>query len=111
METLTINLFYPLLFLAIIVLIVTVGIVIIKGKDNGLFNNIFNRHAEEHEDTTSKMAKMHDNVVHVQFGQEHEQELDSLEKGLKDLQNNVKELNHKVDLLIRRVIEIENQNK
>lgn len=106
-----IHLFYPLLFIAIIVLIVTIGIVVVKTKDNGLFNNIFNRHSEEHEDTTSKMKDMHDNVVHVQFGVEHEQELDSLEKNLKKLDEDVQELKYTVNLLFEKIIQLEAKNK
>lgn len=106
-----IHLFFPLLAIVLIVLIVTIGIVKIKSKDNGLFNNIFNRHSEEHEDTTTKMEKMHDNVVHLQFGIEHEQELDSLEKSLKKLDEDVQELRETVDLLFNKVIELEKQHK
>lgn len=102
-----INLFYPLLFFTIVIILGLITFCFFKTKDT----NIFFRHSDEHEDTTTKMSKMHDNVVHVDFGKEHELELDVLERGLKELQDNVKELNDKVDLLIRRVIEIENQHK
>ena len=106
-DSVQIHLFYPLLFIAIIVLIVTIGIVVVKTKDNGLFNNIFNRHSEEHEDTTSKMAQMHDNVIPLKYTSVQEKELHTIEVGLKDLKDNVDEINAKVDELIKRVIILE----
>lgn len=106
-----IHLFYPLLTLILIVLIVTIGIVVIKCKDNGLFNNIFNRHADEHEYTTDKMANMHDNIIPLKYTSIQEKELHSLETGLKELQDNVSELKEKVNELFDRIMKIENTHK
>lgn len=107
-EFIHINLFYPLLFLVIITLIVTVGIVVkgIKGDDTfkSIFNVSSNNAKDITVDTTTKMKSMHDNVVHIQFGQEHEKELHKLEE-------NIKDLNDKVDLLFERVIRLEQDNR
>ena len=54
------------------------------------------------------MAQMHNNVVKVDFTEKHESEFHSLERGLKDLDDRVKDLKKEVDKLIARVIELEN---
>lgn len=104
--------FYPMLFTTIgiisLALIFAVKAILIKFKDTDSKNFLFKTHVEEHTDTTSKMAQMHDNVIKVDFTEKHEKEFDSLERGLKDLDNKVKDLKIQVDKLIERVIELEN---
>ena len=107
------KLFYPMLFTTITIITIAIAIIIglvkAKTKDNGLFNNIFNRHSDEHEDITDKMKSMHDNVIHVEFSEKHEKEFHSLECNIKELQKNLKELKQQVDLLVERVIKLENK--
>ena len=93
MEDIVINLFYPCVFLTIIVLIVTVGIVIVKCKDSALFQNIFCK-------SSDKMEKMHEDIVKSTFTTEHEKELHRLEIG-------IREINQKIDILVERVIKLE----
>lgn len=100
----TFHLFYPMLFLTIVILGIIIALVIAKCKDGKLFQNIFYKSTDNAKeitlDTTSKMKSMHDNVVKVDFTASHEKELHLLEQ-------NVKELNIKVDLLMEKVITIE----
>lgn len=114
-DIVTIKFFYPMLFttigIIIVVLIFAVKNVLIKFKDNDSENFRFKTHIEEHTDTTTKLSKMHDNVIHIKFGEEHELELDVLEKELKKLQENVKELNTKVDILFNKIIKLEQNEK
>lgn len=101
------NLFYPFLFLTIIVLIATIGLVITKTKDNGLFNNIFNKHTDEHIDTTDKLSKAHTEVVEAKFTPAHEKELDYIEKKIDKIEKDIIEINDKLDAFIQKVIELE----
>ena len=80
-EITTINLFYPLLFLTIIVAFVIIGIVLVKAKDNSLFGNIFDKHSDEHIDTTSKFSKAHSEVISLP--KQYEDELHALEISVK----------------------------
>ena len=89
------NLFYPFLFLTIIVLIATIGLVITKTKDNGLFNNIFNKHTDEHIDTTDKLSKAHTEVVEAKFTPAHETQMQEISAMLTDITNRVIELEKK----------------
>lgn len=104
MENITINLFYPCIFLTIIVLIITVGIVIVKCKDSTLVQNIFSKSNDNAKEvtinTTNKMEKMHEDVVKIDFSTSHEKELHTLELM-------VKELNRKVDILVDKVANLE----
>lgn len=99
-EVTTINLFYPLLFITIGLFIIVGGVVIIKCKDSTLFNNIFNKHSDEHIDTTDKMCNMHDKVVTLAWDSTKEQELHRIECL-------IKEISFKVDALTERVIYLE----
>lgn len=99
-----INLFYPLLFLLMIITVVTIGIVLIKNKDNNLFGNIFNRHVDEHIDTTEKFSQAHTEIVKAEFTVAHEKELHHI-------QEMVEEINDKLDDIIERVIELEKRNR
>ena len=124
-----INLFYPFVILAVIVLIVTIGL-IIKGKSSDFTfkeiflkhddNNkdIFFKHTDEHIDTTSKMKDMHDNVVKVDFTSSHEHELDEIEQTvethttqLEELTIKIEQIDIKVDELLNQFIELRKQNK
>lgn len=105
----TINLFYPLLFLTIIVAFVIIGIVLIKAKDNSLFGNIFDKHADEHIDTTDKFAKAHTEVIALP--KQYEDELHSLEVSVRDTNQRILDLtndiNKKIDVLIERIAKLE----
>lgn len=100
METLTINLFYPLLFTVIVVLIVTVGCVLVKCKDNNLFGNIFNKSSDNTKEitlnTTDKLSKAHTEIVEVKWDEAHEKEMHRLEV-------QIREIIEKLDMLIKRV--------
>ena len=105
-----INLFYPLLFLLVIVAIVSISIVLIKIKDSNLFNNIFNRHVDEHIDTTSKFSKSHTEIVaglpivyHKEF-HNLEQEVKNNHKYMIEIAT---ELNQKMDKIIERISVLE----
>lgn len=111
-ETYQIHLFYPLLFVVIGLFIIMASIVIIKFKDSSLFNSIFNRHVDEHIDTTNKFSLSHTEVVsglpiiyHKEFHQ--------LEEDVKDNKFRIiqlaKELNEKMDILVERVTKLENR--
>ena len=101
------NLFYPFLFLTIIVLIATIGLVITKTKDNGLFNNIFNKHTDEHIDTTDKLSKAHTEVVEAKFTPAHEHELHSIEEKLRSIETQMQEISAMLTDITNRVIELE----
>ena len=91
----TINLFYPLMFLAIIVIAVIIGIVIIKIKDSSLFNNIFNRHVDEHIDTTNKFSLSHTEIVSGLPIVYHYE--------IHDLECKIKNIDKKIDELIKEI--------
>lgn len=118
METLTINLFYPLLFTVIVVLIITIGIVLVKYKDGSLFQNIFYKSSDNAKeitiDTTDKLSKAHTEIVEVKWDKAHEKEMHAIEKDIKDLNNKfettLREINHKMDILLERVVALE-QNR
>ena len=88
------------------------GIVVVnlKTKDNGLFNNIFNRHSDEHEDTTSKMASMHDKVIPIKYTSIQEHEMHHVQCSIRELEKKVNHLDKKVDELVERVLTLENAN-
>lgn len=94
------NLFYPFLFLTIIIIAGLIAFIIFKCKDSTLFNNIFNKHSDEHIDTTDKMCNMHDKVVTLAWDSTKEQELHRIECL-------IKEISFKVDALTERVIYLE----
>lgn len=114
--------FYPMLFTTIgiisLALIFAIKAILIKFKDTDSKNFLFKTHVEEHTDTTSKMAKMHDNVVKVDFTSSHEHELDEIEQTidthttqLQDLTIKVEEINNKMDELLNLFIELRKQNR
>ena len=128
-----INLFYPLVILAVIVLIVTIGLVI-KGRNSDFtFKDIFFKSSTDTKDiffkssdnakevaidTTSKMKDMHDNVIKVDFTSSHEHELDEIEQTidthttqLEQLTTKVEQIDVKVDELLNQFIELRKQNK
>ena len=107
-EITTINLFYPLLFLTIIILAGLTTFYLFKNKDNNLFGCIFNKHANEHievhTDTTSKMENMHTKVVDG-IPEVYHQELHSLEVSVKSLTDITVEINQKLDILIEQIVQ------
>lgn len=105
----TINLFYPMLFTTIIVLGIIISLVVTKTKDNGLFNNIFNKHTDEHIDTTSKMKDMHDSVIQVPYTDKQEKELHNIETRLAKIEEDFQILSDKLDEFIAKVIELESK--
>ncbi len=103
-----IHLFYPMLFLAFIVLTVTIGLVI-KGKSSdNTYTKVFAKSNDNAKDITIKvttdMKNMHNEIVEHALPLEYEQELNSLEVM-------VHEIKDKLDLLLERVIRLENERK
>ena len=117
METLTINLFYPLLFLLLLAIVITVGIVCIKHKDNNLFGNIFNKSSDNAKeitiDTTDKFSKAHTEVITC-LPKHYEEELHYLEESVKDVQTRIiettEDINNKLNIIIAKVAELEQNN-
>lgn len=116
------HLFYPMLFTTIgivsLALIFAVKTILIKFKDTDSKNFLFKTHVEEHTDTTTKMANMHDNVAKVDFTSSHEHELDEIEQTidthttqLEQLTAKVEEINEKMDKLLNQFIELRKENK
>lgn len=123
-QTFQIHLFYPLLFIFLTIVVVTIGLVIkgrssdftfkdifIKHDDNN--KDIFFRHSEEHEDTTSKMKDMHTEVVDG-IPTQYQHELHSIEETVKKettrldkLVEDMTEINHKLDILLEWKFETE----
>ena len=117
METITINLFYPFLFLLMIAIVITIGIVLVKNKDNNLFGNIFNKSSDNAKDITldinDKFSKAHTEVI-TSLPQHYEDELHSLEKAVKNTENKLivlaEDVNRKLDMIIERIVILENKN-
>ena len=111
-DIINIRLFYPMLLATITIIAIIIGLVITKGKDNNLFGNIFNKHADEHIDTTEKFSKAHTEVITLP--ETYEKELHTLENNVKDIQDRLiattEDINAKLDLLIERVAKLENIN-
>ena len=103
-DILSMHWFYPMLFTTIIAIAIITGLVITKLKDSNLFNNIFNKHTDEHIDTTDKMKSMHDNVVKADFTQSHEKEIHDIETRLKKVEQDIIENNKKLDFLLENVV-------
>lgn len=105
-----VHLFYPMLFILLLSIVIMIGIVCIKNKDNNLFGNIFNKHTDEHIDTTSKFSKAHTEVI-ATLPKEYEEELHTLESDVKEINDRLiattKDINEKLDLLIERVAKLE----
>lgn len=110
-DFITMNFFYPMLFITLgvvlTVLITSTKAVLIKFKDKDSQNFMFKTHCDEHIDTTEKMKDMHKEVVQVKFCPEHEREFDALEKSVKELQDNVSDLNKQIDILFERIVQLE----
>lgn len=73
-----------LLFIALAGILAYVSIKL-KHSDNGLFNNIFNRHADEHENTTA-----------VIWDIAKEKELHTMERKIKDLDDALEILSERI---------------
>lgn len=110
-----VHLFYPLLFLTICLFLIISGCVIKSIFNGSYFKAIFFKSSDNAKDvtvdTTSKMQSMHDKVIPIRYDVSKELEFHSLERGLRQLTRNVHELNDKVDILLDRVITIEQQQK
>ena len=109
-DIVSIRFFYPMLFSTIIIIAIIIGLIIAKGKDNNLFGNNFNKHSDEHIDTTDKFSKAHTEVI-TRLPEEYEKELHSLEDNVKTVQDQLiataEDINAKLDLLIERVAKLE----
>lgn len=107
-ENVQIHLFYPLLFLTIITLIVTAGVVIAKKYNDNTFTNVFYKSNDNAKDitihVTDNMKDMHSEVVKAEFTEQHEHELDYLEKTLQKISEDL-------TLLTTRVIKLEQERK
>lgn len=103
-----IHLFYPLLFLVIITLIITAGVVIVKKYNDNTFTNVFYKSNDNAKDVTihvtDSMKDMHSEVVKAEFTEQHEHELDYLEKTLQEISENL-------TLLTARVLKLEQERK
>ena len=106
-----IHLFYPMLFIVLTILIVSVSSVIKSRSSNMTFKDMFSKSSDNAKevtiDTTTKMADMHNKVIPMQYTSVQEKEFHTLECGLKELKENVEELKEKVNTLLDRVIAIE----
>ena len=101
-DTVQIHLFYPLLFLLLISIVITIGIIIAKSSDNGLFSNIFNKHTAEHIDTTDKFSKAHTEVIE-HLPPVYEKELHALEKNNKKIMDILEDISDKLNMLIEHL--------
>lgn len=88
---LDINLFYPLLFLAFIVAIITIGIVIRGKSADKKDTQIFVKSNENAKDVTlnisNNMKDMHNTVVEHTLPLEYETEIHSLEVMISEINN------------------------
>lgn len=107
METLTVNLFYPLLFTVLIVLIVAICSVIKSRNGNMTFKDMFcvssNNAKEVTIDTTGKMRDMHSDVVDG-LPIVYHKELNIIHSEIKDTNDRIEELanniNEKLDMIL-----------
>ena len=99
----TFKLFYPMLFITIgivaIILICSAKSVLINFKDKDSQNFQFKTHVEEHQDTTTKMKDMHNEVVKVEFTPQHEKEIHHLEVMVKEIRDDVNLLFERIALI------------
>lgn len=103
-----IHLFYPMLFLAFIVLTVTIGLVI-KGKSSdNTYTKVFTKSSDNAKDVTIKvttdMKDMHNEVLEHALPKEYESELHTLEVM-------VREINDKVNYLYEEVLRLKDERK
>ena len=126
-DILSFKCFYPILFLSITVITIAVAIIIgivkVKSKDNNLFGNIFNKHVDEHIDTTDKFSKAHTEMVEVVevvdgIPTQYQHELHSIEETVKKettrldkLVDDMEEVNQKLDILLEWKFETERNKK
>ena len=103
----TVNLFYPMIAITFIILIIAITSIIKSRNGNMTFKDMFCKSSDNAKqitiDTTTKMKDMHNEVIKVDFTSAHEKELHKLELMVQDL-------NQKFDLLLKRVINIENNH-
>ena len=102
----TINLFYPLVFLTVIVVVITLGLVIKGLKSEHVLNNIFSKSSDNAKDVTIKVTDdfkdMHNNIVEHTLPPVYERELHSLEKNNKRIIDMLETINSKLDMLIEK---------
>lgn len=120
-DSVQIHLFYPLLFIFLIVVVVTIGLVI-KGKssdkkDTFIFAKSSDNAKEVTIDTTDKMKDMHHEVVE-RIPDSYEKELDDIEQTvdthstqIQNLVEKVEEINIKLDEVLMQVVELRRQKK
>ena len=107
METvIDLRLFYPMLFVTIIIITFIVSNTIKQKNNNKKDTEIFIKSSDNAKDVTLKvtsdMHEMHDNVVQC-LPKQYEDELHSLEKMVREIKEQINELT-------LRVIKIENKN-
>ena len=102
----TISLFYPLIFLTIIVVAVTIGLVIKGLKSDNIFNNIFSKSSDNAKDVTIKITDdfkgIHHDVIEHALPPVYERELHSLEKNNKRIIDMLETINNKLNMLIEK---------
>ena len=105
-DNVEIHLFYPLLFLTILVVLGSITFCFFKAKDT----NIFFKHTDEHIDTTDKFSKAHTEIIHT-LPTNYEQELHDIEKTLKLTDEKIikltEDINNKLNLIIERIQRLE----
>ena len=111
----TINLFYPMLFTAVIVLFITIGLVIHSKNNNNKDTFIFAKSSDNTKDIVLDNNKTHTQLVDGIPIQYHK-ELHSLEVSVENNRNKMQEIiqivtdmNNKLDLAIERIMELENK--
>ena len=116
-----IHLFYPLLFIFLIVVVVTIGLVIKGNKSDGTFKDIFFKSSDNAKDitidTTNKMKDMHGKVVDG-IPEKYQHELHSIEITVKEEQTklnklvqDISDINDKLDILLQWKFETEHKKK
>jgi len=104
-EITTINLFYPLLFIVLIVLIVAICSVIKSRNGNMTFKDMFSKSSDNAKeitiDTTGKMANMHSEVIKAEFTEAHEKEIHELEVKIHRMEQLINSIKDDIDLLMK----------
>ena len=112
-EYIHINLFYPLLFIVIITITVTIGLVIAKKSSDKTQTDVFYKSNDNAKDVTihvtDRLSQAHTEVIALP--ERYEKELDSLEKSVKGCENKLieitEDINNKLNLLLDRVTKLE----
>jgi len=108
-QTFQIHLFYPLLFLTVIIIGGLITFYLFKNKDDNLFDSIFHKHADEHielhNDTTTKIKEI------ITWTPEKEKEIHAIETKLHEFEVMLIEINSKIDTLSTRIMFLEKQKR